>query len=269
MSMKNYPAKLTTGYYRVRETWEDAASQLGAYRLLTNAIAKADENPGTFVFSNEGVRIYPEEAPVEDETGEETGEEIPDDPADETKDTPTGETGNETGSGSESKAGDSTGSETGDGGAEGSGENQTDTPNPPPSEDFPTATEYENDGNEKTIAYAKLKTLMNIRAGDSLEAEILATCRKDTVLEILQFCENGWLRVRCTQAGTGFAYVSNEDGQYAYTGPGLYTVRRGDNLWMIAENELGDGTRYTQIRELNGLTSNATRVGMPLIMPEK
>ena len=40
MSMKEYPAKLTTGYYRVREDWEDEASQLGAYRLLANAKAK-------------------------------------------------------------------------------------------------------------------------------------------------------------------------------------------------------------------------------------
>lgn len=37
MSKKEYPAKLTTGYYRVREVWEDEASQLGAYRLLANA----------------------------------------------------------------------------------------------------------------------------------------------------------------------------------------------------------------------------------------
>lgn len=258
MSMKNYPAKLTTGYYRVRETWEDAASQLGAYRLLTNAIAKADENPGSYVFSNEGVRIYPEEAPVEDEPVDDTVE-------DGIEDGTEGETGEEA-SGDEMETGGSADEQTTDTPGE---TDATDTSNPPPSEDFPIATEYENDGNEKTIAYAKLKTLMNIREGDSLEAEILATCRKDTVLEILQFCKSGWLRVRCAQADTGFAYVSNEDGQYAYVGPGLYTVRRGDNLWMIAENELGDGTRYTQIRELNGLTSNATRVGMPLIMPEK
>ena len=26
MSMKEYPAKLTTGYYRVREDWEDEAN---------------------------------------------------------------------------------------------------------------------------------------------------------------------------------------------------------------------------------------------------
>jgi len=40
MSKKEYPAKLTTGYYRVREVWEDEASQFGAYRLLANAKAK-------------------------------------------------------------------------------------------------------------------------------------------------------------------------------------------------------------------------------------
>ena len=29
MSKKEYPAKLTTGYYRVREVWEDEASHFG------------------------------------------------------------------------------------------------------------------------------------------------------------------------------------------------------------------------------------------------
>lgn len=40
MSKKEYPAKLTTGYYRVREDWEDEASQLGAYRLLGECESK-------------------------------------------------------------------------------------------------------------------------------------------------------------------------------------------------------------------------------------
>lgn len=62
MSKKEYPAKLTNGYYRVREVWEDEASQLGAYRLLANAKAKCDENPGSRVFDNDGNVIYPEEA---------------------------------------------------------------------------------------------------------------------------------------------------------------------------------------------------------------
>ena len=75
MSKKEYPAKLTTGYYRVREIWEDESSQLGAYRLLANAKAKCDENPGSRVFDNDGNVIYPEEAvPV---TGAEESEEQP------------------------------------------------------------------------------------------------------------------------------------------------------------------------------------------------
>jgi len=54
-----YPEKLTTGYYRVRKEWKDSKSQIGAYRVLTNAKAAVDKNPGTFVFSNDGVTIYP------------------------------------------------------------------------------------------------------------------------------------------------------------------------------------------------------------------
>ena len=42
-----YPEKLTTGYYRVRKTWKDSKSQVGAYRILSNANAAADKNPGT------------------------------------------------------------------------------------------------------------------------------------------------------------------------------------------------------------------------------
>lgn len=58
----NYPEKLTSGYYRVRKTWKDSKSQVGAYRVLKNAKTAADKNPGTFVFTNDGVAIYPKEA---------------------------------------------------------------------------------------------------------------------------------------------------------------------------------------------------------------
>ena len=54
-----YPEKLTSGYYRVRKTWKDSKSQVGAYRVLKNAKAAADKNPGTFVFGTDGVAIYP------------------------------------------------------------------------------------------------------------------------------------------------------------------------------------------------------------------
>lgn len=54
-----YPNKLTKGYYRVRKSWSDKKSQLGAYRILTYAKAKADKNPGYYVFDPNGRAIYP------------------------------------------------------------------------------------------------------------------------------------------------------------------------------------------------------------------
>lgn len=61
-----YPENLTSGYYRVRKTWKDTKSQVGAYRVLKNAKVAADKNPGTYVFSNDGVAIYPVAAPAEE-----------------------------------------------------------------------------------------------------------------------------------------------------------------------------------------------------------
>ena len=57
-----HPERLTAGYYRVRKAWADKKSQLGAYRLLSNAKSKADKNPGFFVYTEEGEAIYPVDA---------------------------------------------------------------------------------------------------------------------------------------------------------------------------------------------------------------
>lgn len=59
------PEKLTTGYYRVRKAWKDAKSQVGAYKVLKNAKAAADKNPGTFVFDNDGNAVYPVQSKTE------------------------------------------------------------------------------------------------------------------------------------------------------------------------------------------------------------
>ena len=56
-----YLAKLTDGYYRVRKAWSDKKSQLGAYRVLAYAKAKADNNPGYYVYDPDGKAIYPSE----------------------------------------------------------------------------------------------------------------------------------------------------------------------------------------------------------------
>ena len=47
-----------------------------------------------------------------------------------------------------------------------------------------------------------------------------------------------------------------------------YTVQRGDSLWGIAAEQLGDGSRYTEIIELNGLTSTTVDSGQILKLPK-
>lgn len=278
MSIEEYPARLTSGYYRVRQTWDDAVSQLGAFRLLANAMAKADANPGYFVFSNEGEAIYPEP-----ESGIEEAAEVPEKSSgegelanDSSEDTADAEADSE----KPAKNGDdlSPAQETentslpadaaADNEPEAFEEPDTGTPpDAPEDETFPEAVEYEYDGNDAPVAYAKLKTLMNIRDGNSLDAESITTYKKDTVVEVLQVCENGWLRIRCAESGIGFAYVSGDAAYVHGLGRKLYTVAAKDNLWQIAEEQLGDGTRYPKIRELNGLTCNVIRVGMQLVLP--
>ena len=228
MSKKEYPAKLTTGYYRVREVWKDEASQFGAYRLLANAKAKCDENPGSRVFDNDGNVIYPEEA-VPDTGADESEEkavvdDIPEDKPETTtpvEDTPAEKEAEDEVDKNEESAVD---------------ENE-----------FPTAEEL-----PATIAYGKLKTLMNIR--------------KKPSVEVVQFCD-GWLKIKCAEAEDGVAYVLNSADTYAFTAGRIYTVVPGDNLWKIADKELGSGSRCADIRVLNGLTSNAIRVGMKLLIP--
>lgn len=219
--MNEYPAKLNTGYYRVRTDWNDDASQLGAYKLLANAKAKCDENPGSHVFAEDGTVIYPADEPT---TREETAEEKP------VMDLP-----------EEDKPSDD---------APGDGE-----------EDFPSAEPQPD-----AVAFGKLKTLMNIRKEPSLEAEVLTVYPMNTIVEVLEVCDN-WLKIKCPEAEDGIAYVLNEDDAYVFVGRDVYEVVAGDNLWRIAERKLGSGTHYTDIRELNGLTSNAIRIGMKLLLP--
>lgn len=50
-------------WYRVRRSWDDPASQIGAYRELQNAKTCADQNDGYFVFDWEGNTVYPTSTP--------------------------------------------------------------------------------------------------------------------------------------------------------------------------------------------------------------
>lgn len=52
-------------YYRVRKSWKDVASQIGAYTSLKNAIKCVNSNNGYFVYDNDGTQVYPEIPKVE------------------------------------------------------------------------------------------------------------------------------------------------------------------------------------------------------------
>ncbi len=56
----NLNNKIETSLYRVRKTWEDEKSQIGAYSNLDNAKEVCDKaGKGYEVYNNEGVAIYP------------------------------------------------------------------------------------------------------------------------------------------------------------------------------------------------------------------
>ena len=169
MSINDYPSKLTgSSYYYVRAAWEDEETQLGQYRTLKSAIAKADANPGSFIFTGEGIAIYPEdeEAVAVSEGTEESSQ-------DEPEPTQDGQEQAETEGSEEVAAGDET-PDTEDSDASG-----VDAAEPAREETADASTEeYPNDGNTEPILYAKAKTLLNVRAGNSLDAEKLTVIRK-------------------------------------------------------------------------------------------
>ena len=49
----------TTKYYRVRKSWKDKSSQIGAFTVLQNAVNCVDANPGYAAFDDDGNQVYP------------------------------------------------------------------------------------------------------------------------------------------------------------------------------------------------------------------
>ena len=60
--------------YRVRKSWEDAKSQIGAFKSLDNAKVECDKNPGYSVFDDKGNKVYPIPSPTPEKPKEEEKE---------------------------------------------------------------------------------------------------------------------------------------------------------------------------------------------------
>ena len=56
-----------TGYFRVRKSWDDAGSQIGAFKQKENAVNMAKMNSGYIVFDNSGNIVYPTIKPTSTE----------------------------------------------------------------------------------------------------------------------------------------------------------------------------------------------------------
>lgn len=73
-----------------------------------------------------------------------------------------------------------------------------------------------------------------------------------------------WTNIlRYTGAGNTASSAIKETGSTGKT----YTVKAGDSLWSIAANQLGDGTRWKEIKTLNGLASELIHAGQVLKIP--
>ena len=154
--------------YRVRKSWNDASSQLGAFAVLDNAKALADKNPGYAVFDENGKQVYPS-------------------------------TSGSTGS----------------------------------------------------------STLYRVRKSWADAAS------QKGAFNVLDNAK------RCADENPGYS-VFDEAGKVVYAGSAAastYTVQKGDSLWAIAEKHLGNGTRYNEIKKLNGLTSDVIYAGQVLKLP--
>lgn len=154
--------------YRVRKSWSDASSQLGAFAVLDNAKALADKNPGYAVFDESGKQVHPS-------------------------------TSGSTGS----------------------------------------------------------STLYRVRKSWADAAS------QKGAFNVLDNAK------RCADENPGYS-VFDEAGKVVYAGSAAastYTVQKGDSLWAIAEKHLGNGTRYNEIKKLNGLTSDVIYAGQVLKLP--
>ena len=53
------PAPVVTNYYRVRKSWAEKSSQIGAFTVFQNAKNCVDANPGYAAFDDNGNQVYP------------------------------------------------------------------------------------------------------------------------------------------------------------------------------------------------------------------
>lgn len=109
---------------------------------------------------------------------------------------------------------------------------------------------------------------LNIRKGAGMNYAVTGKYTGKGVFTITEV-KNGWGKLK---SGAGWIYLENPSyvtvkGSTGTAVTKTYTVKSGDSLWKIAASQLGNGSRYTEIKSLNGLTSDVIHAGQVLKLP--
>ena len=82
-------------------------------------------------------------------------------------------------------------------------------------------------------------------------------------------CPGDWLYSRYGELAERINHLLGGAGSSEPAVSWTYTVRTGDSLWSIAARMLGSGSRYTEIKQLNGLKSDLITPGQVLRLPKR
>ena len=133
------------------------------------------------------------------------------------------------------------------------------------------AAGYDPDAVQKLVnaIYAGQKTQSS--TGTAAQSETVYTVKKgDTLSKIATAYGTTWQKLASYNGIANTNSISvGQKIKIPGSGTRTYTVKKGDSLWAIADKQLGDGSRYNEIKTLNGLKSNVINAGQVLKLPAK
>lgn len=109
---------------------------------------------------------------------------------------------------------------------------------------------------------------LNVRAEASHKANV-NTIIKDKGIYTIVGESNGFGKLKSGAGWIDLKYTEKYEEKKTQPSYKTYKVKEGDSLWVIAEEFLGDGNRYPEIKKLNGLSSDIIYTGTVLKIPNK
>lgn len=112
-------------------------------------------------------------------------------------------------------------------------------------------------GNSQTGSTGSGETIYTVKAGDTLSK--IAAAYGTTYQKLASY--NGIANPNAINVGQKIKIPGS--------GTKEYTVKSGDSLWAIAASQLGNGSRYNEIKTMNGLKNDTIHAGQVLKLPTK